>query len=123
MTVLQAPGLAVVPAVSIRVRSGAEITARVGDLERYLLREEEVPLSRHPGWLGVLQQGLGHAGYCLEAMAGDELSGFLPLSFVRSWLFGRFLVSLPYLNYGGPITDDENIACRLVDEAVQLADK
>jgi len=43
----------------------------------------------------VLRRGLGHKEYCLVAEAGGEIVGFLPLAFVRSLLFGRFLVSLP----------------------------
>ena len=33
------------------------------------------------------------------------------------------LVSLPYLNYGGPVADDETISRLLIDAASQLADK
>ena len=42
---------------------------------------------------------------------------------MRSLLFGRFLVSLPYLNYGGVLADDEAVAGRLLDRAVDLADQ
>jgi FemAB-related protein (PEP-CTERM system-associated) len=38
-------------------------------------------------------------------------------------LFGRFLVSLPYLNYGGVQAEDEAIGRLLVDRAVALADE
>jgi FemAB-related protein (PEP-CTERM system-associated) len=38
-------------------------------------------------------------------------------------LFGRFLVGLPYLNYGGVMADDDAVARLLVDEAVVLADR
>jgi FemAB-related protein (PEP-CTERM system-associated) len=36
-------------------------------------------------------------------------------------LFGRFLVSLPYLNYGGVIADDVTAATSLIDRAARLA--
>src|SRR5207244_3755418 len=79
-------------------------------------------LSRHPAWLTVLQQGLGHVPYCLEAVEEGRTRGILPLAYVGSWLFGRFLVSLPYLNYGGVLADDDFVARQLIDEAVGLAD-
>jgi FemAB-related protein (PEP-CTERM system-associated) len=79
-------------------------------------------LSRHPAWLIVLASSLRHAPYCLEALDGERTCGFLALAEVRSLLFGRFLVSLPYLNYGGPIADDEASAKLLIDHAVALAD-
>jgi FemAB-related protein (PEP-CTERM system-associated) len=59
----------------------------------------------------------------LEAFDGDCTTGILPLAFVHSFLFGRFLVSLPYLNSNGVIAADEATRLRLVDRAVQLADE
>jgi len=38
-------------------------------------------------------------------------------------MFGRYLVSLPYLNYGGPIADNTGAAKLLVNRAVELADE
>jgi serine/alanine adding enzyme len=80
-------------------------------------------LSRHPGWLLALQHGLKHVPYCLEAREGETTRGLLPLAYVRSLLFGRFLVSLPYLNTGGVLTDDPAVATPLIDRAIQLADE
>jgi FemAB-related protein (PEP-CTERM system-associated) len=56
-------------------------------------------------------------------MEGGKTVGLLPLAYVHSLLFGRFLVSLPYLNYGGVIADDEPTARLLIDRAVALADQ
>ncbi len=80
-------------------------------------------LSRHPGWLLALQHGLKHVPYCLEAREGEKTRGLLPLAYVRSLLFGRFLVSLPYLNTGGVLTHDPAVGTLLIDRAVQLADE
>jgi FemAB-related protein (PEP-CTERM system-associated) len=88
----------------------------------YIQRTQRSP-SRDPGWLAVLAKGLKHQAYCIEALAGEQLVGLLPLCYVRSLLFGRFLVSLPYLNSGGAVADDEEIARALVDRAVELADR
>jgi FemAB-related protein (PEP-CTERM system-associated) len=49
--------------------------------------------------------------------------GRLPLAFVRSRIFGRFLVSLPFINTGGVVAADDAVARQLVDQAVALADK
>jgi len=75
-------------------------------------------LSYHPGWLTVLEHGLRHEPYVLEAVEGGELRGLLPLALVDSRLFGRFLVSLPYLNYGGIVSDCEESAGDLIDRAL-----
>jgi FemAB-related protein (PEP-CTERM system-associated) len=92
-------------------------------LEDFLARRGVVPLSYHPGWLNVLAEGMRQTPYCLEATEAGATRGFLALSYVRSPMFGRFLVSLPYLNYGGPVADDPQVALRLIDRAVELAQR
>jgi FemAB-related protein (PEP-CTERM system-associated) len=92
-------------------------------LEAFLARGPEVPLSRHPAWLAVLEQALDHVPFGLEVADGDRTRGWLPLAYVRSLLFGRFLVSLPYLNTAGVVADDEATARLLIDRAVRLADE
>ncbi|HJT32841.1 MAG TPA: FemAB family XrtA/PEP-CTERM system-associated protein [Pirellulales bacterium] len=76
-----------------------------------------------PAWPSILRDGLGHRPYWLTARQGSELAGCLPLAFVSSRLFGRFLVSLPYLNSAGVVAEDATVAKSLVDRAVQLADE
>src|SRR5207253_6001552 len=107
----------------LRRHDSRSLATRLPWLEAYVAREGRVPLSRHPSWLTVLERGLGHTPYCLEVVQEGKTRGVLPLAYVRSLLFGRFLVSLPYLNYGGVLADDDTIAGKLLDEAVQLADR
>jgi FemAB-related protein (PEP-CTERM system-associated) len=110
-------------ALTVRVLDRRALVPALPRLERYLLRDGPlVPLSRHPAWLNVLADGLRHAPFCLEAAEGERTCGFLALADVRSYLFGRFLVSLPYLNYGGPVADDAATERVLIDQAVRLAD-
>ncbi len=92
-------------------------------LRDYVAEGGVVPLSRDPAWLSVLERGLGHVPFCLELMEGGQTRGFLPLAYVESLLFGRFLVSLPYLNYGGVLADDEGVAVELIDRATEMADR
>ena len=74
-------------------------------------------------WLNVLRDGLQQQPWFLSAWDGDQLVGVLPLAFVKSALFGRFLVSLPYLNTAGVVTKSNDAAVLLVDEAIRLADR
>lgn len=55
--------------------------------------------------------------------ASGEQDGTLPLAFVESWLFGKFLVSLPYINTGGVWARNETAAAALVSAACDLADE
>ncbi len=120
---LAPPGVLQNDALGVKLYSGREVAPRLAALEAFLCRAGDVPLSLHPAWLKVLADGLGHTPYCLEVMAGSTLRGYLPLAHVRSWLFGDFLVSLPYLNYGGCVADHDAAAQALVDRAVALAEQ
>jgi len=75
-------------------------------------------------WSRSLERGLGHMQ--IRLMAHDDagkLIGQLPLSLVQSSLFGKFLVSQPYLNTGGVWTDEPDVALGMVDRAIELADQ
>src|SRR5262249_5116731 len=111
------------PGLEIHLYDGRDLARHLSRLEAYAACGGQVPLSRHPGWLAVLQQGLRHTPYCLEVVEGEKTRGLLPLAYVHSVLFGRFLVSLPYLNYGGVLADDDRAARLLIDRAVGLADQ
>lgn len=73
------------------------------------------------GWRRVIEKVFGHE--CIYLAARDErdtLVGVLPLVRVRSMLFGHFLVSMPFVNYGGPLGSDAAVRA-LADEAAGLA--
>jgi serine/alanine adding enzyme len=107
----------------VRCLYGEELANRLPHLEAWTLGEPISPLGRHPRWLKVLEQSLGHSVYMLEAFDGDRTTGVLPLAFVHSYLFGRYLVSLPYLNSNGVVAADEETRRRVIERAVQLADE
>jgi FemAB-related protein (PEP-CTERM system-associated) len=107
----------------VRTYTPAELSKHLPRWETFVRRNGQGPLSRHPGWLIVLQQGLRHEPYCLEAVEEGQTRGLLTLAQVRSWLFGRFLVSLPYLNSGGVLADDPQVIQSLIDRSVNLADE
>src|SRR4051812_14227829 len=81
---------------------------------------------RNPGWSfchlaawhGVISRVFGHECPYLEARAPDgTLEGVLPLVRLRSSVLGHYLVSMPFLNYGGPLGTTEAIRA-LVSDAV-----
>lgn len=76
-----------------------------------------------PEWTTILGNALKQDPFVILALREDRIVGVLPLLFVNSRLFGRFLVSLPYLNWGGVISEDDQAARGLVDRAVELADE
>jgi FemAB-related protein (PEP-CTERM system-associated) len=99
--------LAVVPTVRVRVATGADLA----------------PVPADARWLAALAHGLRHQPYWVRVEENGHIVGSLPLLFVRTALFGRFLVSLPYVNSAGVKCDSPDVATLLLDRAVQLADE
>lgn len=74
-----------------------------------------------PAWLEVLRQGLRHNTSVLLASRGRDVVGALPLSLIRSPLFGKHLVSLPYVNRAGLLARDREAGDELIAHAVTIA--
>ena len=75
------------------------------------------------GWRPVIEATHGHeCPYLAARDPSGALVGVLPLVRVRSRLFGQYLVSMPYLNYGGPLGSAEAVR-GLAAEAVALAER
>jgi serine/alanine adding enzyme len=56
------------------------------------------------GWHPIIAEVMGGEPLYLAARDREgALAGILPLVGVESLLFGRYLVSMPFLNYGGPL--------------------
>lgn len=72
-------------------------------------------------WKRVIEESFGHPCYYLAARENGRLRGILPLAHLRSKMFGSFLISLPYLNYGGILADDEETSHALFAHARDLA--
>src|SRR6266700_966821 len=54
------------------------------------------------GWKAVIERVFGHECLYLAARdAGGHVAAVLPLVQVRSFLFGDYLVSMPFVNYEG----------------------
>ena len=94
----------------------------------------EAYVSDHPdssgyhawAWRGVFERAFGHGSIYLIAHGADGLErrairGVLPLVQINSLIFGRTLTSLPFLNYGGVVSDSDTEASALVDAAAELA--
>ncbi len=73
-------------------------------------------------WGTVFSNAFRHRPYFLWVERDHQIVGVLPLMHISGPIFGSFLVSQPYLNTGGVLADTPEIASRLIDRAVALAD-
>jgi serine/alanine adding enzyme len=75
-------------------------------------------------WKRIIESAFHHDTYYLfsESSSG-VVNGVLPLARLRSRMFGDFLVSVPYVNYGGCCADNEAIEEELLREGVRVANE
>ncbi|MBV9538119.1 MAG: FemAB family PEP-CTERM system-associated protein [Acidisphaera sp.] len=76
------------------------------------------------GWRTIMARAFGHAPQFLYTERDGAITGILPLAHMKTRLFGRAVVSLPFCVYGGPVAVDgestaalEAAAKRLMTEA------
>lgn len=75
------------------------------------------------GWKHVIEHVFGHECIYLAARSETEqLVGVLPLVRVKSRLFGHYLISMPFVNYGGPLGSETAVAA-LVAHAATLVQR
>lgn len=73
------------------------------------------------GWKEVLEKTFGHRTFYLYAMdETGKITGILPLVYMKSFLFFKFMVSLPFLTYGGILFDDEETKKALLAEGEKI---
>jgi FemAB-related protein (PEP-CTERM system-associated) len=113
------PEAALQPATSVLVEP-----ARGSDREAWQAFVESCPDStffHRFEWRELVEEIFGHRTHYLIARRGGSIAGVLPLAHVRSRLFGRSLVSLPFAVYGGAAAADGEARHALHAEAVRLA--
>lgn len=99
----------------------APFTGTAAEWDVFVARAEGGTAFHRYGWRTVHEQVYGHDCPFLAARdAAGALRGVLPLVFLQSPLFGRYLVSMPYVNYGGPLGDAEAVRA-LAAAATELA--
>ena len=98
----------------------ARLPEGAADWDPFVRRQREWTPFHLLAWRRVIADVFGHPTTYLTARRDGELVGVLPLVLVRSPIFGRYLVSMPFVNYGGPLGEDAAITA-LVGEAARIA--
>lgn len=71
--------------------------------DHFVAGDPNATISHASNWAKVIERVYGHGCTPLVARENGRITGVLPLVDVCSMVFGRFTVSMPYLNAGGPI--------------------
>lgn len=95
--------------------------ARLG---AYVAEHPESVFFHRPEWSLAVERGCGQRGhYLLAERPGGSIAGCLPLTDVRSALFGRALVSTGFGTGGGVLADEKGAEAALLRAAAELADR
>jgi serine/alanine adding enzyme len=73
------------------------------------------------GWKDVVERTYGHKPLYLVARENRNIRGILPLFLMKHILFGKFLISVPYGDYGGICAEDEETSNALLAKAMEIA--
>ena len=92
-------------------------------LEAFLAAQGGATPFHRPAWLRAVARGCGHASHMLVAESFGAITGCLPLTHVRSRLFGSALVSSGFAVGGGILAADPASAAQLAAAAEALADE
>jgi FemAB-related protein (PEP-CTERM system-associated) len=89
--------------------------------DTYVAGRPDASAYHYAGWPRLIGHAFGHEVRMVAACSPSGVSGVLPLIVMRSRLFGRHLVSLPFLNAGGVLADTGDTVNQLVSFASDLA--
>jgi serine/alanine adding enzyme len=91
------------------------------DWKAYVLQSNSAAFAHQLEWKAVLEKSFKQKPIYLLAREEDRTVGILPLFYYSSILFGRFLISLPWLDYGGVCSDSQEAQKKLLDKAIEIA--
>lgn len=73
-------------------------------------------------WRDIIRKVFGHgANYLCAKDSAGQIQAILPLIHLKSTIFGSFLVSMPYFNYGGCLAHSAEACHELHKRAIELA--
>ena len=98
-----------------------EPCTRPEEWDAFVASRPDAVLYHQHAWRAVFERAFRRRAFYLAARREGRLSGILPLVEFDSRLFGRFAVSLPFVNYGGVLADDEPSSTALLRTALDLA--
>ena len=88
--------------------------------DSYILNSNNSTFYHQIGWRNVVEKTYKHKPIYLIAKEEGDIKGVLPLFLMKSMIFGKKLVSVPFAPYGGVCADNETIEKALVGEAKRV---
>lgn len=99
----------------------AHLTDDIDGWNEHVAESDHTTLYHLAEWQKIVEQTFGHPTYYVYARQHERIVGLLPLVFLKSLVFGRFLISLPFFNYAGIVAETPEIRMALLEEAIRIA--
>jgi FemAB-related protein (PEP-CTERM system-associated) len=107
--------------MTLAIRSLGTSTADASEWDAFARNAPGGTIYHQLSWRRIFAREFKWDTHYLEARRGDSIEGILPLVRLKSRLFGDFLVSLPYVNYGGVLARSAEADQLLVAAGSKLA--
>jgi FemAB-related protein (PEP-CTERM system-associated) len=92
--------------------------------DEYVIKSNASNCYQLVGWKNIIEKTFGHKTfYLLSENKEEQINGILPFVRLKSLLFGNFMVSCPYFNYGGICADHNEIRDQLLKAAIDITQK
>ena len=92
-----------------------EILKKEKEWDEFVLKSNEATYCHLLGWRDVIKKSYKHQDLYLVAKENKRIKGIFPLFVIKNPIFGKKIISLPFLNYGGPIAENEEVTNALVE--------
>jgi serine/alanine adding enzyme len=95
--------------------------SQTGLWDDYVMNHSMGTVFHLAGWKNVIERTFAHECLYFYVVESGNIKGILPLAHMKSRMFGSFLVSLPFLNYGGVLSNDTKSTNLLQWQAIKMA--
>lgn len=75
--------------------------------DEFVLQAKGAAFCHLLGWRNVIKKSYGHQDLYLVAKEGGDIKGILPAFLIKNLFFGKKIISLPFLGYGGIVSESE----------------
>lgn len=105
---------------TIKIKQLDDMTTIAWDT--FVAHHPDGSLYHHSAWRTLISDVFGHKTFYLYAQQKNgNIAGVLPVVQLKSRLFGNYMVSMPYFNYGGAIASEPMIESMLMNAVEILA--
>ena len=89
----------------------------------YLQGQPDADICQHPAWAQIFARTFGLESVLVRHRTNGRTDGGVPLVQFDQRVTGRAMISMPYLNYGGILADNDDVRSDIIAACRQLAEK